>query len=151
MLMDRSSSGAWDFGLGSIEEQTGIAVTAALARLLGLVDQYTELIRSAGADSGRTGERPPELQRLGKDLGSKERQKAEQAARRAAEAINRQFEQILDEMIAEAPADTEGIYLPSVEQMVAVALVRGGSERLRKVVEQLAKDCGGDWMTIRYA
>jgi hypothetical protein len=139
------------FGAIAGDQAIVTVIGAALGRFTSDLDRFDELLRSAISQLSSTGKRSPELQRIGRDLSSQNRATAEKAGLLAADAIAKEFERALEEIATETLAGGGPRYLPALEQLVALAIMRAGHERFSAPLEELASNCDEDLRLVRYA
>ena len=136
----------------SRDDVIAAVVHGALQRFHIELGEYRTLLRAVGR-AGSERDRPPELRRLGDQLGRDRRRRAEEAV----DDLRPRFEREVELAFGRSPEPAEDSSPGSTrhpwapEQLVALALVQIGPLGLQSLNEELIGRCGAETMTLRYA
>ena len=130
-------------------------VTAALLRFREQMAQYRDLLEQASRYESLSGQRPPNLLRVGRGLTREQRQSAE----RAAASLVTRVTDYLGRQPTDSPAALSTLSLPpgekqhplSWELAVAEALAHAGSTQMHQWFDDFTRQCEGNEQMARYA
>ncbi len=130
-------------------------VTAALLRFREQMAQYRDLLEQASRYESLSGQRPPNLLRVGRGLTREQRLSAE----RAAASLVTRVTDYLGRQPTDSPAALSTLSLPpgekqhplSWELAVAEALAHAGSAQMHQWFDDFTRQCEGNEQVVRYA